>query len=151
MKRDGDLVAVDSVNLTVERGDVSGYLGPNGDGKTTSLRMLLGLIGPTPGTAHLFGRDPEGRSVSSRDRWARGTGSGSDLVKARSLAADARRRPHRLRAQGRGFHTADSRRRDSSTLEANVAAAAARQHVAGWHQRTLCGVSHALIGGVADA
>ena len=58
VKRYGDLVAVDHVDLTVGEGDVYGYLGPNGAGKTTSLRMLLGLIRPTEGSAQLFGRDP---------------------------------------------------------------------------------------------
>ena len=58
VKRYGDLVAVDSVDLTVEHGDVFGYLGPNGAGKTTSLRMLLGLIRPSEGRVQLFGRDP---------------------------------------------------------------------------------------------
>jgi len=58
VKRYGDLVAVDSVDLTVEPGDVYGYLGPNGAGKTTSLRMMLGLIRPTSGSVRLFGRDP---------------------------------------------------------------------------------------------
>jgi ABC-2 type transport system ATP-binding protein len=59
VKRYGDLVAVDGVDLTVASGDVFGYLGPNGAGKTTSLRMLLGLIRPTAGTVRLFGRDPQ--------------------------------------------------------------------------------------------
>ncbi|MDQ6750699.1 MAG: ABC transporter ATP-binding protein [Actinomycetota bacterium] len=58
VKRYGDIVAVDHVDLTVKPGDVYGYLGPNGAGKTTSLRMLLGLIRPTEGAARLFGRDP---------------------------------------------------------------------------------------------
>jgi len=58
VKRYGDIVAVNGVDLMVERGDVFGYLGPNGAGKTTLLRMLLGLIRPTAGTARLFGRDP---------------------------------------------------------------------------------------------
>jgi ABC-2 type transport system ATP-binding protein len=58
VKRYGDIVAVDHVDLTVSEGDVYGYLGPNGAGKTTSLRMLLGLIRPDEGTARLFGRDP---------------------------------------------------------------------------------------------
>jgi ABC-2 type transport system ATP-binding protein len=58
VKRYGDIVAVDHVDLTVAEGDVYGYLGPNGAGKTTSLRMLLGLIRPDGGTAKLFGRDP---------------------------------------------------------------------------------------------
>ena len=58
VKRYGELVAVDGVDLVVEPGDVYGYLGPNGAGKTTSLRMLLGLIRPTAGSAKLFGRNP---------------------------------------------------------------------------------------------
>jgi len=57
-KRYGEIVAVDSVDLTVEPGDVFGSLGPNGAGKTTSLRMMLGLIRPTEGSVELFGRDP---------------------------------------------------------------------------------------------
>ena len=59
VKRYGDLVAVDGVDLTVLPGDVFGYLGPNGAGKTTSLRMMLGLIRPTAGSVRLFGRDPQ--------------------------------------------------------------------------------------------
>jgi ABC-2 type transport system ATP-binding protein len=59
VKRYGELVAVDGVDLTVHPGDVFGYLGPNGAGKTTSLRMMLGLIRPTAGTVRLFGRDPQ--------------------------------------------------------------------------------------------
>jgi ABC-2 type transport system ATP-binding protein len=58
VKRYGEIVAVDHVDLNVEPGDVYGYLGPNGAGKTTSLRMLLGLIRPSEGSARLFGRDP---------------------------------------------------------------------------------------------
>src|SRR5919202_3784516 len=58
VKRYGDIVAVDRVDLTVHPGDVYGYLGPNGAGKPSSLRMLLGLIRPTEGAARLFGRDP---------------------------------------------------------------------------------------------
>jgi ABC-2 type transport system ATP-binding protein len=58
VKRYGEIVAVDHVDLTVSAGDVYGYLGPNGAGKTTSLRMLLGLIRPDGGSARLFGRDP---------------------------------------------------------------------------------------------
>jgi ABC-2 type transport system ATP-binding protein len=59
VKRYGELVAVDGVDLTVLPGDVFGYLGPNGAGKTTSLRMMLGLIRPSAGNVRLFGRDPQ--------------------------------------------------------------------------------------------
>ncbi len=53
----GNIVAVNDLNLQVMRGDVFGFLGPNGSGKTTTIRMLLGLIHPTAGRAVLFGMD----------------------------------------------------------------------------------------------
>jgi ABC-2 type transport system ATP-binding protein len=53
----GKLVAVNDLHLQVMRGDVFGFLGPNGSGKTTTIRMLLGLIRPTAGRAVLFGMD----------------------------------------------------------------------------------------------
>jgi ABC-2 type transport system ATP-binding protein len=56
VKRYGELVAVDHVDLTVPAGDVYGLLGPNGAGKTTFMRMLFGLIRPDAGTVELFGR-----------------------------------------------------------------------------------------------
>jgi ABC-2 type transport system ATP-binding protein len=51
------LVAVNELHLEVLRGDVFGFLGPNGSGKTTTIRMLLGLIRPTAGSISLFGLD----------------------------------------------------------------------------------------------
>jgi ABC-2 type transport system ATP-binding protein len=56
-KRFGDLVAVDALDLTVERGEVFGLLGPNGSGKTTTIRMLTGLLPPTSGTITVVGID----------------------------------------------------------------------------------------------
>ena len=58
VKRYGEILAVDHVDLNVRSGDVYGFLGPNGAGKTTTLRMALGLITPTEGAVELFGRDP---------------------------------------------------------------------------------------------
>ena len=57
VKKFGDFMAVDHVTLTVERGEVVGYLGPNGSGKTTTMRMLLGLLRPTSGSARVLGFD----------------------------------------------------------------------------------------------
>jgi len=51
----GGQLAVDNVGLAVPRGSVYGFLGPNGSGKTTTIRMLLGLAYPTSGTAALLG------------------------------------------------------------------------------------------------
>ncbi len=53
--RRGTRVAVDDLDLAVPRGGVHGFLGPNGSGKTTTIRMLLGLARPTAGTMALFG------------------------------------------------------------------------------------------------
>ncbi len=55
----GTLVAVNDLQLQVMRGDVFGFLGPNGSGKTTTIRMLLGLIRPTTGHIQLFGMDAD--------------------------------------------------------------------------------------------
>jgi ABC-type multidrug transport system ATPase subunit len=55
-KRFGHQVAVSSLNLSVPTGSVYGFLGPNGSGKTTTIRMLLGLVTPTSGTVDLLGR-----------------------------------------------------------------------------------------------
>jgi ABC-2 type transport system ATP-binding protein len=54
-KRFGERTAVNGLSLEVRQGDVFGLLGPNGSGKTTTLRMVLGLIWPTAGTISLFG------------------------------------------------------------------------------------------------
>lgn len=55
----GTLVAVNDLQLQVMRGDVFGFLGPNGSGKTTTIRMLLGLIRSTAGHIQLFGMDAD--------------------------------------------------------------------------------------------
>jgi ABC-2 type transport system ATP-binding protein len=52
------VLAVNSVDMSVRRGEVYGFLGPNGAGKTTTLRMLVGLIRPTSGTANVAGHTP---------------------------------------------------------------------------------------------
>lgn len=54
-KRFGTLIAVDDVNLDVRRGEIFGVLGPNGSGKTTTIRMLCGLLAPTSGSIDVAG------------------------------------------------------------------------------------------------
>lgn len=54
-KHFGRVVALDSVDLEVRRGEIFGFLGPNGSGKTTTIRLLLGLIRPTQGAAWIMG------------------------------------------------------------------------------------------------
>ena len=63
-KKFGDFVAVDKINLQVEKGSIFGFLGPNGSGKTTLIRMLCGGLEPSEGDATVNGfdirKDPEG-------------------------------------------------------------------------------------------
>ena len=47
----GTVTAVDHINLNIPRGRIYGFLGPNGSGKTTTIRMLCGLLGPSSGSA----------------------------------------------------------------------------------------------------
>lgn len=56
-KKFGAFTAVDSVSFEVQRGEVVGYLGPNGSGKTTTIRMLCGLLHPSAGSAKVNGLD----------------------------------------------------------------------------------------------
>ena len=53
----GEFVAVDNINFNIAAGEIVGYLGPNGSGKTTTIRMLLGLLAPTSGSAVVLGYD----------------------------------------------------------------------------------------------
>ena len=62
----GGVTAVDTIDLTVNRGEVYGFLGPNGAGKTTTLRMLVGLIAPTSGEISVFGQKPGSREALAR-------------------------------------------------------------------------------------
>jgi ABC-2 type transport system ATP-binding protein len=64
-KRFGDLAAVDDIDMVVPAGSVYGFLGPNGSGKTTTIRMLLALVAPTAGEVELLGeRIPQGAGRS---------------------------------------------------------------------------------------
>lgn len=56
-KKYGDRTVVDHLNFSVEKGEIFGYLGPNGSGKTTTIKMLCGLVSPTSGTALINGFD----------------------------------------------------------------------------------------------
>ncbi len=62
----GSKVAVASLSLAVRRGEVFGFLGPNGAGKTTAIKMLMGLVRPTAGSASLLGRSVGDLAVRRR-------------------------------------------------------------------------------------
>jgi ABC-2 type transport system ATP-binding protein len=67
-KRFGDFTAVDGVSFNIYPGEVVGYLGPNGSGKTTTIRMLLGLLLPSEGDAQVLGFDSVEQSEEIRSR-----------------------------------------------------------------------------------
>jgi ABC-2 type transport system ATP-binding protein len=69
-KRYGSQFALNGLTLDVLEGEVLGYLGPNGSGKTTTIRLLLGLIAPTAGSATLFGLDAQGYAPEIHRRLA---------------------------------------------------------------------------------
>ena len=64
--RFGTFTAVDHVTLSIERGEIFGFLGSNGCGKSTTMKMLTGLLPPTEGTATLFGSSVEAGSMEVR-------------------------------------------------------------------------------------
>ena len=109
-KRFGRQVAVNGIDLAVPRGAVYGFLGPNGSGKTTTIRMLLGLIRPSAGRHELLGRHMP-------------TGAGAVLPRVGSLV------------EGPAFHPylsggANLRRLDAADRTADPATAAHRIHAA---------------------
>jgi ribosome-dependent ATPase len=66
--RFGTFTAVDDVTLRVERGEIFGFLGSNGCGKTTTMKMLTGLLAPSGGTARIFGHAIDPRDLETRKR-----------------------------------------------------------------------------------
>ncbi len=96
-KHFGSLVALDDVTFTVERGEVFGYVGPNGSGKTTTIRALLDLLRPDAGQVTVLGMDPRRSGAAERRRigylpgeltlWPRMTGVQvlTELARVRSL------------------------------------------------------------------
>lgn len=68
VKKFGDFTAVDNIHFTIRRGEIFGFLGPNGSGKTTTIRMLLGLLRPTAGEATVLGFDIRRQTEEIRQR-----------------------------------------------------------------------------------
>jgi len=67
-RRFGDFTAVDHVSFSIRRGEIFGFLGSNGCGKTTTMKMLTGLLGITEGKAELLGRPVEASDIDTRMR-----------------------------------------------------------------------------------
>ena len=122
-KRFGHQVAVNAVDLRVPRGAVYGFLGPNGSGKTTTIRMLLGLVTPTAGSIQLLGEQMP-------------TGAGRALPRVGSLVEGPAFHPYlsgranlsRLDAADRYADPATAARRIDAALDRVGLLAAARKH-----------------------
>ena len=67
-QRFGDFTAVDNVSFRIPKGEIFGFLGSNGCGKTTTMKMLTGLLEPTEGAARLFGQEVDARDMATRRR-----------------------------------------------------------------------------------
>ena len=86
-KRYGPVLALDSVDLQVRRGEVLALLGPNGAGKTTAIGLLLGLLRPDSGSALLFGQAPQALAARRRLGAMLQTGGVPDTLAAGELLA----------------------------------------------------------------
>jgi ribosome-dependent ATPase len=92
-QRFGSFTAVDHVSLKIERGEIFGFLGSNGCGKSTTMKMLTGLLPPTEGTATIFGKSVEAGSIEVRRNIGYMTQAFSlygELTVRENLALDAR-------------------------------------------------------------
>lgn len=127
-KKFGDLVAVDGVNLAIGRGEFFAMLGPNAAGKTTTLKMLAGLIKPTAGQAQIAGFDIQQQPLEARRRLA--------YVPDFPFLYDKLTPWEFMRFTGRLFHLAEAR------IENNGRDLIARFHLADFAGRPIEGLSH---------
>jgi len=136
-KRYGELVAVDDLSFTVEPGAVTGFIGANGAGKSTTMRMVLGLDAPTAGTATI-----DGKRYRSLARPARTVGA---LLDPRCVHPGRSARDHlRWMAAAAGIGKA----RIDEVLELTGIAHAADRRVGGFSlgMRQRLGIAGALLG-----
>jgi ABC-2 type transport system ATP-binding protein len=66
VKKFGELTAVDRLNLKLPKGEIFGFIGPNGSGKTTAIKMLCGLLKPTSGESYVLGKKIPDTSIYPR-------------------------------------------------------------------------------------
>jgi ABC-2 type transport system ATP-binding protein len=128
VKKFGDLVAVNDVSLTIGRGEFFAMLGPNAAGKTTTIKLLAGLIKPTSGAARICGYDIQTQPIEARKRLA--------YVPDFPFLYDKLNAWEFFRFTGEMF------RLDSARIERNAQELVTRFHLEEFAGRPLEGLSH---------
>jgi ABC-2 type transport system ATP-binding protein len=138
-KRFGSFTAVDRISFSVPRGQIFGFLGPNGSGKTTTIRMLLGLLSPSEGTALVLGHDVRRQALSIRARLGY---MSQKFTLYNDLTVE-----ENLKFYGRGYGLHNRRLRDRMAYVLDMAGLKGREHLTppklsgGWRQRLALGAA----------
>ena len=128
VKKFGDLTAVSDVSLTIKRGEFFAMLGPNAAGKTTTIKLLAGLIKPNSGASRICGFDIQTQPLEARQRLA--------YVPDFPFLYDKLTAWEFFRFTGQLFHL------DAARIEQNAQELVARFHLAEYADRALEGLSH---------
>ena len=128
VKKFGDLTAVDNVSLTIPRGEFFAMLGPNAAGKTTTIKILTGLIKPSSGAARICGFDVQLQPLEARKRLA--------YVPDFPFLYDKLTAWEFFRFTGQLFQL------DAARIEKNAQELVARFHLGDFADRPLEGLSH---------
>ncbi len=128
VKKFGDLTAVNDVSLTIQRGEFFAMLGPNAAGKTTTIKLLAGLIKPNAGAARICGFDIQTQPLEARQRLA--------YVPDFPFLYDKLTAKEFFRFTGQLFHL------DAARIEKNAQELIARFNLGDYADRALEGLSH---------
>jgi ABC-2 type transport system ATP-binding protein len=128
VKKFGDLTAVNDISLTIGRGEFFAMLGPNAAGKTTTIKLLAGLMKPTSGCARICGFDIQTQPIEARKRLA--------YIPDYPFLYDKLTAWEFFRFIGQLFHL------DAARIEKNAKELVARFHLTDFADRSLEGLSH---------
>ena len=128
LKKFGNLTAVNDVSLTIKRGEFFAMLGPNAAGKTTTIKLLAGLIKPNSGAARICGFDIQTQPLEARQRLA--------YVPDFPFLYDKLTAREFFRFTGQLFHL------DAARIDKNAQELVARFHLGEYADRALEGLSH---------
>ena len=138
-KQFGNFTAVNGISFTIPRGQIFGFLGPNGSGKTTTIRMLLGLLPPTSGTALVLGHDIRKQALRLRARLGY---MSQKFTLYNDLSVE-----ENLLFYGRGYGLHGKRLKERMQYVINMANLKGREHETppklsgGWRQRLALGAA----------